>query len=177
MQSQSNTTNSVPQTHQTVTDNKLLNLKSDNFEKSKHLLEVLSRKHRYAEAIKLLSNSLSSENNVLWAFNCLKILGHEHDNAPELVAAEQWLNEKNETNRANILPDRTIPQPDASTWLAMATYWSGDSTDTDNTSADNNLINQSIYSCIMLSIKDIEKSKQTSAYDSVISEGLKMLNS
>ena len=135
------------------------------------MLEALSKKHCYADAIKLLSDSLSSEKNILWAFNCLKTLGYDHDNAPELAAAEQWLKEKNEINRANILPSRTIPQPDASTWLAMATYWSGDNIDTDN-----NLVNQSIYSCIMLSIKDIDKPKQTSAYDNVISEGLKMFN-
>ena len=139
------------------------------------LLVALSENQCFSDAIMLLSYAMPHHQGLQWALKCAR--NSNANSSHSLDAAEKWLNESNEENRAKILPSDTIAKPTSATWLAMATYWSGGSiTETPIIEpAPNGLVNDSIYSSVMLSIQETNETEQLNAYSEAVNQGIKML--
>ena len=148
---------------------------SDECATRKGFLIALSDNQCFSDAIMLLSYAMPHQKGLQWALKCVR--NNSHTNNQSLDAAEKWLNEPNEENRAKILPAGIVEQPTSATWLAMATYWSGGCIDDTPIveSAPDGLVNDSIYSSVMLSVQEIEEDNQLNAYSDAINQGIKLL--
>ncbi|MDH3325452.1 MAG: hypothetical protein OEM38_01900 [Gammaproteobacteria bacterium] len=143
----------------------------------KSLLIALSENQCFSDAIMFLSYAMPYQKGLQWALKCVKNNNQTINNRNALEATEKWLKEPNEENREKILPTEAIAKPTAATWLTIAAYWSGGGINDTPVfeSAPNGLVNDSIYSSVMLSVQEIEKNKQLNAYSEVINQGIKIL--
>jgi len=155
----------------------------------KKLLISLSENQCFGDAIMLLSYAMPHQKGLQWALKCVRNSDQYSNNSNRETAdtdkqktlefAEKWLNEPNEKNRARILPSKVVAQPSAATWLAMAAYWSGGSISDAPIieSAPNELVHDSIYSSVMLSVQEAEEKYRINAYSEAINQGIKLLYS
>ena len=143
----------------------------------KSLLIALSDNKCFGDAIMLLSYAMAHKKGLQWALKSIRSISDNTNDENTLDAAEKWLEEPNEENRAQILPSSVVTQPTSATWLAMATYWSGGCiSDTPIIeSAPDGLVNDSIYSSVMLSVQETAEENQFNAYSEVINQGIKLL--
>jgi len=150
---------------------------AEEYETRKSLLKALSDNQCFGDAILILTNTIPHQKRLQWAFQCVR-RNLEAKNQIPLDPAEKWLNEPNEENRANILPSATIGQPTAAMWLAMATFWSGGCISETGTteSAPDDLINDTIYSSVMLSVREVKQNRQQHAYCEAINQGIELLD-
>jgi len=89
----------------------------------KGLLIALSDNQCFSDAIMLLSYAMPHQKGLHWALKCVR--NNSQSNNQSLDAAEKWLNEPSEENRANILPTGIVEKPTTATWVAMENYRSG----------------------------------------------------
>jgi len=151
----------------------------------KSLLIALSDNQCFADAIMLLSNAMPHPKGLRWALNCVQRNNGDtalsEEKAITLNTTAQWLDKPNEDIREKILPTSTIAQPSPVTWLAMAAYWSGGGISHNESESPepvpDELIHDSIYSSVMLSIQEMEEQKQHIAYKDAIKQGIKILYS
>ncbi len=146
----------------------------------KGLLIALSNNECFADAIMLLSYAMPHQKGIRWALNCVSNNDSTSGNASSNIdATEKWLNEPSEINRMQILPTGTVSRPSSTTWLAMAAYWSGGYIANSDTAlieaAPDRLVNDSIYSAVMLSVQETEENTHNAAYSKAIKEGIEFL--
>jgi len=163
-------------------------LLAKEFVSRKSLLVALSENQCFSDAIMLLSYAMPRQKGLEWALKCVQNASFLNrtpistSSERTLKAAEKWINEPTEKNRAAILPTTSVAQPTAATWLAMATYWSGGCIsespiieEAGKTDAPIGLVNDTIYSSVMLSVQESEKGRQLLAYDDAINQGIQLL--
>jgi len=146
----------------------------------KSLLISLSRNKCFSDAIMLLSYAMPEKKGLQWVINCFKLFELDKNNDSDAMeAAQSWLNNPNQINRANVMPKQTVFKPTAITWLSMATYWAGGGIN--DTSiyepAPVGLVNDSLYSALMLSIQEQNVFDNDQAFNQAIEKGIELLYS
>lgn len=186
-QQDSNQSNAKKETQQTFSMSPKAQDLAEECVTRKSLLIALSENECFSDAIMLLSYAMPHQKGLQWALKCIHRDTQTQETLDTLQAAEKWLVEPTETNREKILPSNIVEQPSAATWLAMATYWSGgsiaDTTIVEDelteataaSSAPNGLVNDTIYSSVMLSVQELKTEGQHNAYNDAINQGIKLL--
>ena len=91
-----------------------------------------------------------------------------------LASVVNWLNNPSQNSREQILPNNTLEQSTPAMWLALASYWSGENDLTEDNSPES-LINNAIYSAIMMLMQHITEAEKYRVYLAVINNGIDIL--
>jgi len=143
----------------------------------RNLLTTLCENQCFGDAIMLLSHAMPHKAGIQWGIGCVCANNNKVMNSSVINAVESWASNPTEDNRAKLLPNNSLYQPSSATWIAMAIYWAGGSIGENETTekVPDQLVNDSIFSSIMLSVQETKEEDREYAYNDVIASGIRFL--
>ena len=141
-----------------------------------HFLNCLVDRHCFSDAVTYLAHTLEHSDGIRWARACISNYSPELtvNDSYLLTSVTNWLNNPTLSNRERVLPNHTVQQSTPAMWLALASYWSGDS-ELIKDGQPENLVNNAIYSTIMMLMQQITEADQYRVYLAVINSGIDIL--
>jgi len=148
--------------------------------KDEHFVNCLVDNHCFSDAIMFLTHALGCKDGISWARQSVSLYDENltiNDNYL-LSSTENWLNNPSDINRYCVLPKKCFSQSTPAVWVALAAYWSEGSIEKDTSVAHEtptNLVNDAIYSAIMLMMQEVKSEDKYRIYISIINNGIDSL--
>jgi len=148
--------------------------------KDEHFLNCLMDNHCFSDAIAFLSHSLNCKDGITWARACVSQYSQNlstNDNYL-LSSTANWLQNPSDRNRQCVLPKKVFEQSTPACWVALSAYWSEGSIVEDkqeDKEIPKQLVNEAIYSAIMLLMQQTPEDEKYGTHISVINDGIDIL--